>query len=170
MSKDLRGQLEKAARELTQEIGRINLTRGVVCHRAGVPEGSFGYATGMVFGDWIGSLDLPETAHPAHGARLDPEVRKEQIIDTALTLSEKYGYLHVHFEDIAKELEVTTQLVKHYYPTIERVYYALMKKAIVANNCEIIAQGVVNRHPLAMALDTEIKTEAIRAVIEGCTK
>lgn len=161
----MREKLEAAARELALEVGKANLTREKVCEKAGAPEGSFGYHTGMKFNDWLETLNLPETGHPREGARLTPDERKEQILGAAIYLSESRGYVHIHFGDIAFHLDITPQLVKHYYPSLDDLYKAIMAKAIETGNSEILAQGIINRHPLALALDEKTQKAAIHAVI-----
>ena len=160
-------KLEAAARELAEQIGKKNLKRDVVCARAEVPEGSFGYATGMKFDEWVESLDLPDTDHPIIGLRLDPALRKDQIILKALELSHQRGYVNIHFDDIAKELDISAQGIKHYYPSIDILRDTLMEKAIALDNYSLITQGVVNCHPMALALDMETKTKAVHATLIG---
>jgi len=158
----MKEQLEAAAKSLAQEIGKHNLTREIVCDRAKVSPGSFGYVTGMKFTEWLDSLDLPEDGHPLILPRAKPEHRKEQILQTAISLSYLKGYMNVTFDDIANELGVTKKLVYNYYKGVDDLRNDMMQFAIENSYYDLIAQGIVNKHPIALSADPELKTEALR--------
>jgi len=158
-------QLESAAKQLAQEIGKHNLTREAVCTRAKVAEGSFGYLTGTQFAPWLESLKLPDSDHPIVRSRLAPETRRGQILNRTKELSLERGYVNVEFEDIAKDLNITVELIKHYFPYRNVLIENIMNIAVTEQNYDLIAQGVMNHHPIAMELDVEVKTEAVRAVL-----
>lgn len=48
--------------------------------------------------------------------RSDPEVRREQLIDAALTAYAQRGYADVELKEIASEVGVTPNLIHHYFP------------------------------------------------------
>ena len=158
-------QLKSAALQLSREVGSHNLTREMVCERAGIAEGSFSYLAKMPFGEWIKSLGLPDSPHPITRSRLDPSVRKDKILLKTKELSAQRGYMNVPLENIAKELDVTPQLIKYYFINIDHLRDVLMEEAVKTEDYELIAQGVINRHPIAMNADMELKTEAIRATM-----
>ena len=158
-------KLEKAARELNVEVGKVNLIRNLVCEKAGVPPGSFGYITGMKFVPWLRSLKLPDTEHEKNGSYMPAEDRKQQILKEAVTQAEQTGYMTLTRSGIADSLGVSYELVKHYYKDHAELLNAVMERAIQTENHEIIVQGIVNKHPIAMDADTELKTEAVRSVL-----
>ena len=60
--------------------------------------------------------------------RLDPEQRREQILDAANDLFAERGYDEVSIEDIARAAGVTRGLVHHYFGGRKEVYLALLER------------------------------------------
>jgi AcrR family transcriptional regulator len=48
--------------------------------------------------------------------RLPPAVRRDQLIDAALTIAARHGYENLAFEKVANRAGVTRNLVYHYFP------------------------------------------------------
>ena len=61
-------------------------------------------------------------------SRLDPEQRRDQILDAANTLFAEHGYDEVSVEDIAKAAGVTRGLVNHYFGGRKEVYIGLLQR------------------------------------------
>ena len=66
----------------------------------------------------------------------DPEVRKQEIIDTAMKLFAEKGYEFTSMTDIAKEMNVVSGLCYRYFKSKEDLY----KTAISLYHRRIIAQ------------------------------
>jgi AcrR family transcriptional regulator len=60
--------------------------------------------------------------------RLNPEQRREQILDAANALFAERGYDEVSIEDIATSAGVTRGLVHHYFGGRKEVYIALLER------------------------------------------
>jgi AcrR family transcriptional regulator len=60
--------------------------------------------------------------------RLDPEQRREQILEAANALFAERGYDEVSVEDIASSAGVTRGLVHHYFGGRKEVYIALLER------------------------------------------
>jgi AcrR family transcriptional regulator len=60
--------------------------------------------------------------------RLDPEQRREQILEAANALFAERGYDEVSVEDIASSAGVTRGLVHHYFGGRKQVYIALLER------------------------------------------
>ena len=60
--------------------------------------------------------------------RLDPEQRREQILDAATALFAERAYDEVSIEDIASSADVTRGLVHHYFGGRKEVYIALVER------------------------------------------
>src|SRR4051794_25289127 len=65
---------------------------------------------------------------PRKFSRLDPEQRREQILDAANALFAERGYDEVTVEDIASSAGVTRGLVHHYFGGRKEVYIALLER------------------------------------------
>ena len=61
-------------------------------------------------------------------SRLDPEQRREQILDAANALFAERGYEEVSVEDIASSAGVARGLVHHYFGGRKQVYIALLER------------------------------------------
>jgi AcrR family transcriptional regulator len=61
-------------------------------------------------------------------SRLEPEQRRDQILDAANTLFAERGYDEVSIEDIASAAGVTRGLVHHYFGGRKQVYVALLER------------------------------------------
>ena len=61
-------------------------------------------------------------------SRLDPEQRREQILDAANALFAERGYDDVSVEDIARSAGVARGLVHHYFGGRKQVYIALLER------------------------------------------
>ena len=60
--------------------------------------------------------------------RLDPDTRRDQILDAANALFAERGYDEVLIEDIARAAGVTRGLVHHYFGGRKDVYVALLER------------------------------------------
>ena len=60
--------------------------------------------------------------------RLDPEQRRDQMLDAANDLFAERGYEEVSVEDIARSAGVTRGLVHHYFGGRTEVYVALLER------------------------------------------
>ena len=60
--------------------------------------------------------------------RLDPAMRRDQILDAANALFSERGYADVSIEDIASSAGVTRGLVHHYLGGRKEVYVALLER------------------------------------------
>ena len=65
---------------------------------------------------------------PRRYQRLDPETRREQILDAANELFAERGYDEVTIEDLAKGAGVARGLVHHYFGGRKEVYLALLER------------------------------------------
>jgi AcrR family transcriptional regulator len=61
-------------------------------------------------------------------SRLDPEQRREQILDAANALFSERGFDEVSVEDIASSAGVTRGLVHHYFGGRKEVYIGLLER------------------------------------------
>jgi AcrR family transcriptional regulator len=61
-------------------------------------------------------------------SRLDPEQRRDEILDAANALFAEHGYDEVSIEDIASSAGVTRGLVHHYFGGRKEVYIALLER------------------------------------------
>jgi AcrR family transcriptional regulator len=91
--------------------------------------------------------------------RLDPEDRKSQILDVAMAMAKKDGYTRITRDAVASKAKVSTGLVTMYF-SMDALRDAIIKLAVKRGIAEIVAQGLANRHPVALRAPQELKERA----------
>lgn len=97
--------------------------------------------------------------------RLDPRVRKEQVIAAALRVAAKHGYLQMQRDDIADEAGVSGVRVSQLFGTMTKLRRVVMRHAVKNENHEVIAQGLVARDRHAMNASEEVKKAALDSIL-----
>lgn len=97
--------------------------------------------------------------------RLDPKVRKAQLIDAALQVAETHGYANMRREDIANHAEVSEGLISLYFNTMPQLRRAVIRHSIRQRNLTVLAQGLVNRDPHALKAPKEIRQAAFASLM-----
>lgn len=92
--------------------------------------------------------------------RLDPEVRKADLLDVAIKMAETIGYERLTRCGIAKKANVSEALVSNYWGTMAQLRRAVMRAAIARNNLKIIAQGLAIHDAMAHKVPDAIKNQA----------
>lgn len=160
-------QITQIAIEMVKESGLINLSRRELCERAGIPDGSFPHVVGCTFSEFVESLKtLTDNIiiHPVVKSRVDPKLRKEQILNTALDLAKKHGYHKITREAVAYHAKVSEGLISRYFNTMVQLRRALMRAAIHREIPEIIAQGIANNDDHVKKAPTELRNKALELI------
>lgn len=97
--------------------------------------------------------------------RMNPDVRREAILQAAMKEAEKVGFDKVRRPALAKRAGCSESLVAHYFGTVQQLQRIIMREAIRTDNNRIIAQGVIAKHPQCKKLPTERKYQALEATI-----
>ncbi len=92
--------------------------------------------------------------------RLKPIARKVEILDAALDLSAKRGYLHVTRDEIAEAVGVTGPAVQYHFNTMDNLRRALMEHAVTKRCAPVVAQGLAVFDPAAADADADLRKEA----------
>ena len=90
----------------------------------------------------------------ARRERRRPEERRQEIIDTALTLADTLGLDRLTSRDVAQAMGVTSPLVHHYFPTVDELIVAVFQQH--AENQLAAEHRVIEGLP---------PTEALRALV-----
>lgn len=91
--------------------------------------------------------------------------RKTEILNAALALAAKKGYLHITRQEIAARAKIATTLVSYYFKNVPSLRVALMHEAVVRQDYTVIAQGLAARDPIAMAAPVELRTSAALSLV-----
>ncbi len=96
--------------------------------------------------------------------RLDPDVRKAQILDATLELSRTHGYTRVTKQMIADKLGTSTGIVNCHYGTVNQLRRDIIRHAIKIEDVTIIGQALVERDPNARKVPPDLRAKVIAAV------
>lgn len=92
--------------------------------------------------------------------RFTAEVRKEQILDTALIIAASGHYTKVTREAIARELGISGPAVQHHFATMDQLKRDLMRRAVSVGHAAVVLQGLVANDSHAMKASDELKGKA----------
>ena len=93
--------------------------------------------------------------------RLDPTVRKDQIITAAIELARRDGYENVRREGVAAQAGIAPGLVSKYWGTMPQLRRAIMRHAIEIEDLIVIAQGIARGDPCARKAPQKLKDRAL---------
>ena len=94
--------------------------------------------------------------------RLKPDDRKHQILTAALKVAgQPGGWSTLTRENVAKEAGCAIGLVSRYFGTMVCFKRAIMRKAVVDSNLEVLAQGLATRDASAIKADDDLKARAL---------
>lgn len=97
--------------------------------------------------------------------RLNPEVRKAQLIDVALKLAAKHGLANVRRDQIAEAADVSPGLVSHALGTMTEMRRTIMRQAIAREVLPIIAEGIVAKDKTALKAPDALRKRALAALV-----
>lgn len=97
--------------------------------------------------------------------RLDPKVRKKQILEAAIRVAEKKGYAQMRQADIAEEAGVSHGLITNYFNTLRQLRRTVMRHAIKTGNHKVIAQGIANGDSVACRAPEHVRINAVRQMM-----
>lgn len=97
--------------------------------------------------------------------RLDPAVRREQILDAAIALSKTRGYTNITREAVTQAAGVSPRLLNYYYKTMNQLKRDVMRHAIKNKVLEVIAQGLLAKDPHALKIPDSLKKLAVATLI-----
>lgn len=98
--------------------------------------------------------------------RLDAKVRKKQLLDIAIELSQEIGYQRVGRRMIAERANVSTPLISAHFGSIHKLQKLIMQAAIKHRILIIVAQGLVARDKIALSAPDELKQAAMQLLIQ----
>lgn len=89
-----------------------------------------------------------------------PKERKQELLQVALALAERHGYLNVSRAAIAAKCGVSESLLSHYFGTMPQFRRTLMRYAVEQESLLVVAQGLITRSPHALKASDDLKARA----------
>lgn len=155
--------IKQIAIQMVQEGGLINLSRSELCERAGIPDGSFPHVMGGTFAEFVEELNaegINASPTTVSKRRANPALRKESILDAAMTVAKERGYRKVTRDLVATGANISPGLVSRYFGTMAQLQRDIIRRAIKDEVLEVVAQGLANGDKHALKASKELKTKA----------
>lgn len=98
--------------------------------------------------------------------RLNPKVRKKEILAAGVKLAEAGGYATLTRQQVAREAGTSPPLITRYFSTMEGMRAAIMQEAVRLPALRTVAQGLACGCPIAKAAPEKVRADAL-AVLEA---
>jgi len=92
--------------------------------------------------------------------RLPPDERRAELLDVALNLAKRKGYLNLTRDGLALAAKCSQGLVTKRFGTMEKLRKEVMRAAVARGVLEVVAQGIAAKDPVAMRAPSELKAQA----------
>lgn len=89
---------------------------------------------------------------------------KVKILAKAVQLAGRYGYRNVTRQDIATGLGIAAGSVSYHFKDMRKLQAAVIQYAVDNRLLTIVAQGIVEKHPRALAAPLDVRQQAARAL------
>ena len=97
--------------------------------------------------------------------RLQPDDRKEQILNAAIKVAARPGgWGKLTRDAVAREAQCAEGLVSKYFGTMVAFRRSIMRAAIVAENLAVVAQGLAAGDASAKKADPDLKARALQTL------
>lgn len=93
-------------------------------------------------------------------SRLDPKVRKAQMLDCAMAVAAKVGWRRMTRKDIATACHTSDALVTARLGTMEAIRRLVMREAVKRGDTAVLVQGLAERDRGAMRAPEALKAAA----------
>jgi AcrR family transcriptional regulator len=158
-----------AAMAEARQVGLPYITRDAVARRAGVPPGSmclFGSMSEIKekVAEMDPSLQPDESLDRYEAARQQTDAA---ILGAAVALAVTGRYDRLTRRDVAQAANVSPARVSLFAGDMDGLRTAIMEAAVRDRVAAVVAQGLADRHPAAMAAPEDLKQEALRVLAGG---
>lgn len=112
------------------------------------------------------TLALPQRPREPRAARAQRR-RQERlvlILDAAIRVAEREGYLKMTRSDVAHEAGVANGLINHAFGTMDALRGAVMRAAIDKKNIAIVRQGLLAGKVARLELPPELREAVARSI------
>lgn len=93
--------------------------------------------------------------------RLEPDIRRDEILSAGLFCAEKYGWTRFTRIQVAECAKCAESLVSAYFGTMVKFRRDIMREAIRSERLKIIAQGLIAEDRHARKANPDLKRRAL---------
>lgn len=90
---------------------------------------------------------------------------RDRVLTAALDLAAETRYDRITRGDVASRAGVATGSVNYYFTDMDGLRSAVMAEAIASGAHGIVAQGLVDRHPLVVGASAEVRSAALAVLL-----
>ncbi|MEG1884863.1 MAG: TetR/AcrR family transcriptional regulator [Alistipes sp.] len=157
----------QAGVKLAKSIGLINVSRSGLCAELGIHNSAWPSTIGCSFTEFFDELKdlVPASTHLITKKRVNPELRKDHVLNVALALSEVEGYSKVTRLQVADAAGVSTGTVSKHFGTMDQLRNDVVRRAVKTKNLKVIAQAIAAGDRHVKKIDVDLKAEALRCLI-----
>ena len=96
--------------------------------------------------------------------RMDPDDRRDLILDAAVDLAKERGFLNIRRDEIAIKAGVSMGLVTRYFGTMVKLKRDVMRMAIRDEVLSILAQGIAIKDVHALKAPNDLQQRAVASL------
>ena len=96
--------------------------------------------------------------------RLNPDDRKNEILQAALNVAEAVGCKQLTRIQVARKARCAESLVSSYFGTMTQFKRAIMRAAIKTERLKIIAYGIVEKDKHALKASPDLRQRALSSL------
>jgi AcrR family transcriptional regulator len=85
-------------------------------------------------------------------------------LEAAVALASERGFRKFSRSDVAARAGVATGSVNNAFTTMDALHDAVMAQAVTRERADIVAAGLAERHPLALAAPQTLKDSALASL------
>lgn len=90
--------------------------------------------------------------------------RNRAVLDAAVACAQLHGYRNITRSQVAQRAGVAVGSVNNAYGTMDGLRDAVMAEAVANGPISIVAQGLADKHPAAVAAPQELKDAALASL------
>jgi DNA-binding transcriptional regulator YbjK len=96
--------------------------------------------------------------------RLDPTIRRNEILQAALSVAERVGCKQLTRIQVAQKARCAESLISSYFGTMTQFRRTIMRAAVKTKNLKIIAYGLVEKDNHALKASPDLKKRALSSI------
>lgn len=89
------------------------------------------------------------------------QTRNQAVLDAAVACAQLYGYRTMTRSQVAERAGVSVGGVNNAFDTMDRLRDVVMAHAAAHGPVDVLAQGLADKHPAAVAAPQELKDAAL---------
>lgn len=97
--------------------------------------------------------------------RLHPDKRRADILEAALDLATRDGWLTLTRDNVAQAAGVSPGLVSWYFLATDLLRAEVMQTAVEREVLSVVAEGIAARHANALAAPVELRQAAFNSML-----